>query len=79
MSLGRKAQSGAKVPSREAAAKAEEDRALETAKTDRLRTLRLAKETADRNAEEAAAAVRARFKPLPRARVHSRTPARTPA
>ena len=51
MSLGRRAQSGKKTPSsREAAAKAEEGRAAETAKINRLRALRLAKEAADRDA-----------------------------
>jgi hypothetical protein len=37
-----------KTPSRETAAKSEEARAAEAAKTTRLRTLRLAKEAADR-------------------------------
>ena len=75
MSLGRKAQSGMKAPSRENAAKAEDARSAEAAKTVRLRALRLAKEAADRSAEESAAAARARFKPAPRVRASSRTPA----
>jgi hypothetical protein len=50
MSLGRRAQSGMNTPSRETAAKAEEARVAEAAKTTRLRALRLAKEAADRDA-----------------------------
>jgi hypothetical protein len=55
MSLGRKASSGIKTPSGEMAAKAEEKRAAEFAKTTRLRALRLAKEAADREAMQRAA------------------------
>jgi hypothetical protein len=55
MSLGRKAQSGMKTPSGETAAKAEEKRVAEAAKTMRLRALRLAKEAADREAARLAA------------------------
>jgi hypothetical protein len=75
MSLGRKAQSGMKLPSREGAAKAEDARTAEAAKTMRLRALRLAKEAADRSSAQAAATTRARFKPSPRVRVQSRSPA----
>ena len=64
-----------KTPSRDTIAMAEDARAAEAAKTTRLRALRLAKEAADRSSEESAAAVRARFKPTPRSRVQSRTPA----
>jgi hypothetical protein len=46
---------GRKVPSRETAARAEEARVAEAAKTARLRALRLAKETADRDAAQTAA------------------------
>jgi hypothetical protein len=62
------------MPSRETAAKAEEARAAEIAKTERLRTLRLAKESADRVAEQGAVAARARFRPSLHTRVHPRTP-----
>jgi hypothetical protein len=57
-----------KTPSRETAAKFEDARAAEAAKTARLRALRLAKEAADRDAEQIAAATRARVKLSPRAR-----------
>ena len=57
-----------KTPSRETAAKFEDARAAEAAKTARLRALRLAKEAADRDAEQSAAATRARLKLSPRAR-----------
>jgi hypothetical protein len=57
-----------KTPSRETAAKFEDTRAAEAAKTARLRALRLAKEAADRDAEQSAAATRARVKPSSRAR-----------
>jgi len=50
MSLGRKTQSGMKTPSREMAAKADEERAAAATKITRLRALRLAKEAADRDA-----------------------------
>ena len=43
-----------KTPSRETAAKSEEARAAEAAKTTRLRALRLAKEAADRDAQKRA-------------------------
>jgi hypothetical protein len=49
MSLGRRAQSGMKTPSRETAARSAEAHAAETAKTTRLRALRLAKEAAERD------------------------------
>jgi hypothetical protein len=45
-----------KTPSRETAAKFEDAGAAEAAKTARLRALRLAKEAADRDAEQSAAA-----------------------
>ena len=54
MSLGRRPQKGTKAPSGEAAAKAEEARTADAAKTLRLRALRLAKEAADRDAAKAA-------------------------
>ena len=57
-----------KTPSRETAAKFEDARAAEAAKTARLRALRLAKEAADRDAEQSAAATRASLKLSPRAR-----------
>jgi hypothetical protein len=57
-----------KTPSRETAAKFEDARAAEAAKTARLRALRLAKEAADRDAEQSAAIARARDKLSPRAR-----------
>jgi hypothetical protein len=60
-----------KTPSRETAARSEETRAAEVAKTTRLRTLRLAKEAADRDAEHAAA-TRVGFKTGPRARESAR-------
>ena len=46
-----------KTPSRETAARSAEARAAEVAKTDRLRALRLAKETADRDVRDASGAV----------------------
>ena len=55
MSLGRKARSGMKMPSRDMTAKADEERAAEAAKTTRLRALRLAKEAAERDAMPRAA------------------------
>lgn len=55
MSLGRRGPSRMKPPPRETAAKAEEERATEAAKTTRLRALRLAKEAADRDAMPRAA------------------------
>jgi hypothetical protein len=64
-----------KNPSRETAAKGEEVRTAEAAKTTRLRALRLSKEAADRSAEEEAAAIKARFKPAPRGRGEPRRPA----
>ena len=57
-----------KTRSRETAATFEDPRAIEAAKTARLRALRLAKEPADRDAEQSAAATRAKVKPSPRAR-----------
>ena len=57
-----------KTPSRETAAKFDEARAAEAAKTARLRALRLAKEAADRDAEQSAAATRTKVKLSPRAR-----------
>ncbi len=51
-----------KTPSRETTAKFEDARAAETAKTARLRALRLAKEAADRDAERVAAATRTKAK-----------------
>jgi hypothetical protein len=53
---------------RETAATFEDARATEAAKTARLRALRLAKEAADRDAAQSAAATRARVKLSPRAR-----------
>jgi hypothetical protein len=50
MSLGRRARSGTKMPSRDMTAKADEERVAEAAKTTRLRALRLAKEAAERDA-----------------------------
>jgi hypothetical protein len=46
-----------KAPSRETAARVEEARVAEAAKTARLRALRLAKETADRDAAQPAAPI----------------------
>jgi hypothetical protein len=57
-----------KTPSRETAPKFVDARAAEAEKTARLRALRLAKEAADRDAEQIVAATRARVKPSPRAR-----------
>jgi hypothetical protein len=74
MSLGRKAKSGEKAPFY-TPAKLQEERAVEAAKIDRLRALRLAKEAADRSAEEEAAAARAKLKTSARVRGHPRTPA----
>jgi len=51
-----------KTPSRETAAKFEDARAAEAAKTARLRALRLAKEAADRDAEQSAVATRTKPK-----------------
>jgi len=56
-----------KARSRETAATFEDPRAIEAAKTARLKALRLAKETADRDAARSAAATRARVKASPRA------------
>jgi len=56
-----------KTRSRETAATFEDPRAIEAAKTARLRALRLAKEAADRDAAQRAAATRTRVKPSPRA------------
>jgi hypothetical protein len=56
-----------KTPSHETAAKSEEARTAEPAKTTRLRALRLAKEAANRDAQaESVAATRARVKLSPR-------------
>jgi hypothetical protein len=49
-----------KAPSREMAAKSEEARSAEAAKTARLRALRLAKEAADRGAVQVTAPARNR-------------------
>jgi hypothetical protein len=68
MSLGRKAQSGMKTPSRETTAKAEEERTAEAAKTTRLRALRLAKEAADRDAPRPPVALPQRARGAVRAR-----------
>jgi hypothetical protein len=57
-----------KTRSREAAATFEDPRAIEAAKTARLRALRLAKEAADRDAAQSAAATRAKVKLTARAR-----------
>jgi hypothetical protein len=57
-----------KTTSRETAAKFETARAAEAAKTARLRALRLAKEAADRDAEQSAATTRTRGKLSSRAR-----------
>ena len=57
-----------KTPLRETAAKFDEARAAEVAKTARLRALRLAKEAADRDAAQSAAATRTRVERSPRAR-----------
>ena len=57
-----------KTPLRETAAKFDETRAAEAAKTARLRALRLAKEAADRDAAQSAAATRTRVERSPRAR-----------
>ena len=51
-----------KTPSREIAPKFVDARAAEAQKTARLRALRLAKEAADRDAEQSAAATRATVK-----------------
>ena len=56
-----------KTPSRETAAKFDEARAAEAAKTARLRALRLAKEAADRDAAQSAAATHTKVKLSPRA------------
>ena len=56
-----------KTPLRETAAKFDEARAAEAAKTARLRALRLAKEAADRDAAQSAAAA-TRVERSPRAR-----------
>ena len=61
-------QSGMKTPLRVTAAKFDEARAAEVAKTARLRALRLAKEAADRDAAQSAAATRTRVEQSPRAR-----------
>ena len=53
---------------RETAATFEDARATEAAKTARLRALRLAKEAADRDAAQNAAATRAKVKLSPRTR-----------
>jgi hypothetical protein len=53
---------------RETAATFEDARATEAAKIARLRALRLAKEAADRDVAQSAAATRAKVKPSPRAR-----------
>jgi len=52
MSARRKEHSRVKSPSRETAARSAETRATETAKTTRLRALRLAKEAADHAAKQ---------------------------
>jgi hypothetical protein len=57
-----------KTPSRETAAKFDEARAAEAAKTARLRALRLAKEAADRDTAQSAAATHTKVKLSPRAR-----------
>jgi hypothetical protein len=57
-----------KTPSRETAAKFEDARAVEAAKTARLRALRLAKEAADRDAQQSAAATRTGVKQSSRIR-----------
>jgi len=51
-----------KTRSRETAATFEDPRAIEAAKTARLRALRLAKEAAERDAAQSAAATRTRVK-----------------
>jgi hypothetical protein len=61
-----------KKPSRETAAKFDETRTAEIAKTARLRALRLAKEAADRDAAQAAAATVAKLKPSSAARASLR-------
>jgi hypothetical protein len=66
----RRAQSKLKTPSREMAAKAEEVRATEAAKTARLRGLRLAKEAADREAALQASSVALASSATPRRRAH---------
>jgi hypothetical protein len=48
-----------KTPSRETAARSAEVLAAEAAKTSRLRTLRLAKEAADRDAKQGSGAISA--------------------
>jgi hypothetical protein len=75
MSLGRRPQRATKAPSGEAAAKADEARAAEAAKTLRLRALRLAKEAADRDAAQRMAALQAKHKPTPRVQARTRNPA----
>ena len=57
-----------KTPSRETAPNFVDARAAEAEKTARLRALRLAKEAADRDAEQSGAATRARVKLSPRGR-----------
>jgi hypothetical protein len=57
-----------KTPLRETAPKFVDARAAEAEKTARLRALRLAKEAADRDAEQSAAATRATVKLSPRGR-----------
>jgi hypothetical protein len=74
MSLGRRKKGEMKMQSGEAAAKVEETRAAEVAKTMRLRELRLAKEAADREAD-IAAATQALARQSPRIRVRTRNPA----
>ena len=56
-----------KARSRETAATFEDPRAIEAAKTARLRALRLAKEAADRDAAQSAAATHTKVKLSPRA------------
>jgi hypothetical protein len=57
-----------KTPLRETAPKFVDARAAEAEKTARLRALRLAKEAADRDAEQSAAATSTRVKLSPRGR-----------
>jgi hypothetical protein len=73
MSLGRRPLRAAKPPSVDAAAQAQEAHMAEAAKTTRLRALRLAKETADRDAKKAAATQVLGTQRL-RIRVRSRSP-----
>ena len=68
-----------KTPSRETAAKFEDARAAEAAKTTRLRTLRLDKEAADRDAERSAAATCAKAKQSSRTADSNRPGHRTKA